>query len=343
MLRGGVVGVGRMGLIHFSILNTHPEVDMVAVCDTSSFVLRNAGEHMGVEAFKDYRKMCETMDLDFVVVATPTAMHAEVAECAIDRSIHVFVEKPLALDPEQGRGLLQRLQGKPLVHQVGYVNRFGDVFGKIKQLLDASIIGEVLTFKVEMNGPTVLHRTKETWRARKKEGGGCLYDFASHSVDLVNYFFGPPQAVVGTVLGRIHSEAVEDTVSVTFVYENGMRGNLLANWSDPTYRKPSCGIEVLGRAGKIVADLRSYRVFLADAPADSEFTQGWNHRYFTTTAKPVRFFVRAFEFTRQLDHFIQCVRERKSCGICSFEDGLKTDVIMERMRNDDQSRRVCNG
>lgn len=343
MLRGGIVGLGRMGLIHFSILNTHPEVDVVAVCDASSFVLRNAGEYMEVEVFKDYEKMCKTMDLDFVIVATPTAMHAEVAECAIARNAHVFVEKPLALDPEQGQGLLQRLQGKSLVHQVGYVNRFGDVFGRVKQLLDSSIIGAVLTFKIEMNGPTVLHRTKETWRARRNEGGGCLYDFASHSVDLVNYFFGPPQAVVGTVLGSIHSEAVEDTMSATFVYEGGMRGNLLANWSDPTYRKPSCSIEVLGRAGKIVADLRSYKIFLAEAPADSEFTPGWNHRYFTTVAGPVRFFVRAFEFTRQLDHFIQCILERRSCGICSFEDGLNTDVIMERIRKDDESRRVRNG
>lgn len=338
MLRGGIVGFGRMGLTHFSILNTHPNVDFVAVCDSSSFVLKNAAQYMGIETFTDCERMFRTMGLDFVVVATPTAMHADVAECAIANNAHVFVEKPLTLHPEQGRRLLQLLQGKVLVHQVGYVNRFGDVFTRVKQLLDSGAVGQVLTFRTEMNGPTVLHGSKKSWRSKKKEGGGCLYDFASHGVDLVNYFFGPPDEVVGTVFGSIHSDGVEDTVSTTFVYKGGMRGNLLANWSDPSYRKPSCQFEALGRMGKIIADLHSYKVFFSYAPNLDGFTQGWNQRSYTVFATPVRFFVRGFEFTRQLDYFIDCIVEGKPCRISSFEDGFTTDTMLEKIRTDGESR-----
>src|SRR5512136_895222 len=128
MLRGGIVGLGRMGLTHFSILNNHPDVKWAAVCDSSNFVLKTLGHHLGVETFTDFEKMLATMNLDFVVVATPTAMHAEVAECAIANDANVFVEKPLALNPEQSGRLAELVRGKNLVHQVGYAMRFHEIF-----------------------------------------------------------------------------------------------------------------------------------------------------------------------------------------------------------------------
>lgn len=343
MLRGGIAGFGRMGLTHFSILNTHPSVSLVAVCDSSGFVLKNAARHMGVETFKSFDRMVETMDLDFVIVATPTASHADVAACAILHGAHVFVEKPLALHPEQGRHLVDLLQGKNLVHQVGYAIRFHDVFMKVKSLLDAGVLGEVVTFSVEMNGPVVLHEARKSWRSRKAEGGGCLYDFASHGVDLVNYLVGPPDDVIGTTFTRIHSDGVEDAISSTFVYRRGGRGNLLANWSDPSYRKPSCRFEAMGTKGKVIADFYTYKVFLQEEPDVSEFTRGWNEGHLAGMAEPVRFYVRGFQFTRQLDHFIDCILERRACQTCSFEDGLRTDVLMHRIRNDGDIRRSQDG
>ncbi|MBN2312753.1 MAG: Gfo/Idh/MocA family oxidoreductase [Sedimentisphaerales bacterium] len=340
MLKGGVVGFGRMGLVHFSILNTHPDVDLIAVCDSSSFVLKNAAEHMGVETFKNFERMFQTMDLDFVVVATPTSMHADVTECAISHNTHVFVEKPLTLNPEQSRRLLELVQGKQLVHQVGYAMRFHDIFMKAKSLIDIGAIGRIVTFTVEMNGPVVLHEARKSWRSNKTEGGGCLYDFASHSVDLVNYLVGPPDEVVGTVFNRIHSNGVEDAISSTFIYGNGTRGNLLANWSDPSYRKPSCRFEAMGTKGKIIADFYTYKVFFREAPEIDGYTQGWNEGYLADTAEPVRFYVRGFQFTRQLDVFIDCILEQRACETCSFEEALCTDMIMHRIRTDGEIRRT---
>jgi len=339
MLRGGIAGFGRMGLSHFSILNTHPKVDLVAVCDSSGFVLKNAAKHMGVATFKNFERMLDTMGLDFIVVATPTAMHAGIAECAINKNAHVFVEKPLALDPEQGKRLLELVRGKKLVHQVGYAMRFHDIFMKAKSLLDSGAIGRIVTFTVEMNGPVVLHEARKSWRSRKTEGGGCLYDFASHSVDLVNYLIGPPDEVVGTVFNSIYSDAVEDAISSTFLYSNGTRGNLLANWSDPSYRKPSCRFEALGTKGKIVADFYTYKVFFSEVPDVNGYTEGWNEGYLADIAEPVRFYVRGFQFTRQLDYFINCILKQKACETCSFEDGLSTDIIMHRIRTDGDTRR----
>ncbi len=340
MLRGVVVGFGRMGLTHYSILNSHPEVSFAAVCDSSPFMLKNAAKYMQVETFKDVDKMFQQVQPDFAIVATPTAMHAEVVTHAAACGAHVFVEKPFTLNPKQSLILLNCVEEKKLVHQVGYVMRFSDVFKKVKQLLDAGAMGELLTFRMDMNGPTVLHDAKKSWRSKGKQGGGCLYDFASHAIDLINYLIGPPDKIVGTVLQSIYSKDVEDAATSTFVYRSGLRGNLQVNWSDPSYRKPAYRFEVLGTKGKIVADLHAFKVYFRQTPNESGFTKGWNHRYITDIVEPVRFYVRGFEFTRQLDYFIDCILKNRPCEVCSFKDAFETDKIIDRIRRNDEARDV---
>jgi scyllo-inositol 2-dehydrogenase (NADP+) len=336
MLRGGVIGFGRMGITHFSILNSHPEVRITAIADTHAFVRQNAQKYLEVAAYENYGKMFEEMDLQFVVVATPTASHREIVAAALARRLHVFVEKPFTLDVDAGRPLVSLAERSGLVNQVGYVIRFSDVFLQVKRLLDLQVLGDPLSFKMELNGPTVLHATRAGWRSKKDSGGGCLYDFASHAVDLVGYLFGPPDRVTGSVLQSVYSAGVEDAVSTTFVYGSGLRGTMLANWSDPSYRKPAYRLEVLGKEGKIVADLHAYKVFFRRAPRLAEFSEGWNQRYITDLAPPCRFYLRGFEFTRQLDYFLDCIWGRQRCGTASFAEGLQTDAVLARIREDAQ-------
>jgi predicted dehydrogenase len=274
MLRGAIIGLGRMGLTHFSILNNHPEVQFVALCDSSSFILKNVGKYTGIETFKDYCQAIDRSDLDFVIVATPTGMHAEVVRYALQNNLHVFVEKPFSLNVQQSQELVEMVRGKKIINQVGYVIRFSDVFRQVKKLVDAGVFGDLLTFKMEMHGPTLLKDAKSSWRSKKKEGGGCLHDFAAHSIDLVNYFFGMPEEITGSVLQSIYSVSVEDTVCSTFLYKNNLRGNLLVTWSDPSYRKDAYRMELLGRQGKVVADLHAYKVFFRNKPLFDGFARG---------------------------------------------------------------------
>lgn len=332
MLRGAIIGFGRMGITHFSILNSHPDVKIVAICDTHSLVRNNAAKYLKVESYDNYEKMLDKMDLQFAVVATPTAMHKETVESALKRGLHVFVEKPFTLNPQQGNELVQLAKEAKVVNQIGYVFRFNDVFQEVKKLIDMGALGDLLTFKMEMNGPTVLHDVKSSWRFKKGEGGGCLYDFASHAIDLINYFIGPPDKVVGSVLQSIYSEHLEDFVITTYIYENGIRGSLLANWSDPSYRKVTTHFEILGKKGKVIADMHSYKVFFRDKPDRGGFVQGWNERYITDFVQPVRFYLRGFEFTRQLDYFVDCMMGRANEGLASFADGFLTDSVIERIR-----------
>ena len=334
MLKGGVIGFGRMGVTHYSIMNTHPDVKFVALCDSSKFILKSLKRYTSLKLFTDYQKMLDEIEMDFVIVATPTVFHERIVRAAIDRGLHMFVEKPFSLDAEVGRDLVAMLNGKSLVNQVGYFLRFNEVFGAVKKLISDGLIGEVVHYKNEMYGRTVLRASKSSWRSKKEMGGGCMLDFASHCIDLADYLFGQADAVRGSILKSVYSPHVEDAVYTTLKHQNGITGNIMANWSDESYRRPFNRIEVFGTNGKIIADRQEYRLYLREVDDKSHFEKGWHVHYLPKLEKAVRFSVRSSEFTHQLDHFIKCITERKTETACTFADAWHTDIIVGKIKKD---------
>jgi predicted dehydrogenase len=334
MIKIGFIGFGRMGITHFSILNTHPSVKVTAVCDQSTTMLKILSKYVDVKTYTDYHKMLDDMNLDCVIISTPGDSHAEIVKTCLNRGLHVFVEKPFAMTSTEGQAIMAELGEKPLVNQVGYVNRFNEVFMEVKSLLDMGIIGDVVNFSSEMYGATVLKDSKSSWRSSRKSGGGCMYEFASHCIDLAVYLLDKPDSVAGSVMQSIYSSEVEDIVSSTFIYNKGCTANIMANWSDETYRKPANIVKVVGTKGKIVADKHVYKIYLKEASPDKGFDKGWNTRYITDFAKSVRFYVRGNEFTMQLDYFVDCIEKNIKNNLASFAEGFKTDIIMEEITKD---------
>jgi predicted dehydrogenase len=334
MLRGGIIGFGRMGITHFSILNSHDSAQIVAVCDQSKTMMSILSKYVNVNTYTDFRELIEKEKLDFVVIATPTGSHAELIKAALDHNLHIFTEKPLALTPEEGGETLKHLGDKNLVNQVGYVNRFNEVFMELKKLLDRGVIGEVKNFSSEMYGPTVLKDTKGSWRGKQKKGGGCMYEFASHCIDLAVYLMGKPNRVAGSIMQSIYSSGVDDLVISNFVYDNGCFGTIMVNWSDETYRKPTNIVKIFGTGGKIIADKHTLKVYLKEDSRNDGLRKGWNTIYITDLGRSVRFYVRGNEFTRQLDYFLDCIMESRKDNVSNFHEAYKTDILIEEIKQD---------
>ena len=334
MLKAGFIGFGRMGITHFSILNTHPSVKIVAICDASTTITNVIRKYIEIEIYSDYRRMMEEVDLDFVLISTPADSHAEIIKAAIENNLHIFVEKPFVLKTSDGIDIISHDKAKNLVTQVGYVNRFNEIFVEIKNLIDSGVIGQIKNFRSEMYGPTVLKNSKATWRSNKNKGGGCMYEFASHCIDLAIFLIGEPVDVGGSIMQRIYSKHVEDLVCSTFFYDNDCSGAIYANWSDETYRTPTNTLTILGSKGKIVADRHSFKIFLKKEDSINKFNHGWNTRHITDIAKSVRFYVRGNEFTRQLEYFIGCIENRQLENISGFKEAIKTDIIMKKIELD---------
>ena len=101
-----------------------------------------------------------------------------------------------------------------------------------------------------------------TWRSSQTEGGGCLYDYACHVIDLINFLYASPAFVDGTILNKIFSKDVDDEVYTTFRFPGGATGQLAANWSDESFRKMSMQITLWGENGRIESIVKKSRFFL---------------------------------------------------------------------------------
>ncbi len=338
MIKIGMIGIGKMGISHYAVFNAHKDAEVVAACDPSAFLLAVFEKNNGVKCYNDYKEMIDREDLDCVVISTPTKFHAEIVRYALERKLHVFCEKPFCLNSDEGEELVKLAEERNLVNQVGYHCRFAGVFQKTKDLLDKSVIGDIYYFKMEVYGNVVKKKQSKTWRSKKSEGGGCLYDYASHGVDLVNYLLGLPKMVTGTVIKRINSTEIDDAVYSTFVYDKDLTGYLAINWCDASFRKMSNQITIMGTKGKIIADRQECKVFLNSSEDSTEMEKGWNIFYTTDVTNPVDFYLRGEEYSLQVDYFIQGVKEKRSHNISSFKCALQTDILIDMLAKDGKER-----
>jgi predicted dehydrogenase len=321
-----------MGLSHQAILNAHPDVELAAICDSSGYLLSILGKYTGVATYSNYEKMLDEVKPDFVLIATPSSLHAPMVTAAIERSINVFCEKPFCLSGER---LAALADAKGVVTQVGYHNRFVGAFHEVKRLLQLGAIGEVTHVLAEAYGPVVLRPQGGTWRSKRTEGGGCLYDYAAHPINLVNWYLGEPAGVGGTVLNSVFSREIDDEVSSTLYYPGGRTAQVSVNWSDESVRKMTTRITLWGTAGRIFADRQECQVYLRSAVEGlPDYQPGWNVKYTTELTEPVRYYLRGEEYSAQLDYFITRVRAAKLEGENDFASAAVTDRVIEMMIRD---------
>jgi scyllo-inositol 2-dehydrogenase (NADP+) len=337
VIRIGLVGLGKMGLSHLSMIRPHPDVEVVAVCDSTRYLLDVLEKYTGVPSYHDYDEMLATASLDAIIIATPTHVHAPMVRKAIDRGLHVFCEKPFVLDPEDGESLVAAAAARGLVTQVGYHNRFVGSFREVKRLLDAGAIGDVVGGLAEAYGPVVLKPAGRTWRSKASMGGGCLYDYAAHPLDLVSWYLGAPQEVRGQLV-PVFSRKLDDIVTATLNYPKASV-QLSVNWSDESERKMTTQVTLWGTGGRIFADRQEIRVYLregSEATIPEGYNPGWNVRYTTELMAAPYFYVRGEEYSAQLDAFVQRIRTGATTGENDFSSALRTDRTIAKIREDSE-------
>jgi predicted dehydrogenase len=334
-IKVGIIGAGRMGITHYSIINSHPDVIIESVADPSGLILNAMGKYLPIKTFKDYNELFDKTEPAAVLVCTPPNLHYPIIKKAAEKGIHVFAEKPFTANLKEALELSQIYSRNHLTNQVGYVNRFNDVFLKVKEFVDNRVLGNLIRFKSEMFSCTVTKSGEDSgWRSSRLSGGGVIFEMASHAIDLVNFLVGKPDKVFGSSLSFVYSKNVEDAVSSTFLYKSGMSGTIYINWSDSSYRKPTNKIEIFGDRGRLLADQHSIKIYMNKANKKQNLIQGWNTLYITDIFRPVPFYVRGNEFTSQLWHFIDCLTGKESKSRCSFNDGVSAHEVISSILND---------
>ena len=332
MIRIGMIGLGKMGLSHHAIVNAHPGAKVVAACDKTAYLTEVLTKHTGLKCYSDLDRMFEQEQFDAVVISTPSKLHAGMVEKALARGLHVFCEKPFVLDASDGERLIDLAEVAKRVTQVGYHYRFVGSFQEAARVVASGAMGKVHHVRTEAYGPVVLRSKGGTWRSAKSEGGGALYDYACHAIDLVGFVAGAPQSVSGVVTNKIFSRDVEDEVYCSMHFADGATGQLAVNWSDESFRKMSTKISVWGSNGRVTADRQECQIYLREPhPGLPGVGKGWTVRHGTDLNDDVWFYLRGEEYSAQIDYFMKSIEQGRVDGTNSFRSALQTDSVVAKI------------
>ena len=198
-MRAALIGTGRIAREHLGALKGLPGVRTVAVCDVSAAAARATAERFGIErCYTDHRLLLTAARPDVVHVTTPADTHLTLALDALDAGCHVIVEKPAARAPAEIDELLARAGRVERCVVETYNYLFNTPIRRIRDLVDAGEVGEVLhvdvTLCVDILGPGSPFVDPNRPHPSLDFPGGALSDFLPHVAALVHAFVGQHRA-----------------------------------------------------------------------------------------------------------------------------------------------------
>ncbi len=251
-LRVALVGCGRIADKHFeTIKNFKEDIELVAVCDNQVDRLEKAQQLHGVSGYLDYSTLLEAVDLDMVILTTPSGIHAEQTIEAAEAGVHVVTEKPMATRWKDGVAMVKACDDANVRLFVVKQNRRNATIQLLKQAIDKGRFGKI--YSVQLNvfwtRPQEYY-DQDAWRGTWEYDGGALMNQASHYIDLMDWMIGPVANVQAMTATLARDIEVEDTAVANIRWRSGALGAL--NVSMLTYPQNLEGsITILGEKGTV--------------------------------------------------------------------------------------------
>lgn len=241
----GVIACGAIGQRrHIPEAAANPDIDLVALCDINEARVKECCKRWGGKPYTDFRKLLKHPGLDAVVVAGPNYLHAPHTLAALAAGKHVLVEKPMATTRQDARAMIAAAAKARKFLMVGQNQRLMPPHVKAKKLLDAGVIGKVLSFRTAFQ-----HKGPEGWSLDgigswffKKDQAvmGVTGDLGVHKIDLMRYLLGQEVATVSAKLATLDKRtpdgkspiALDDNAYLTVTTDQGVLGSILIGWTN---------------------------------------------------------------------------------------------------------------
>lgn len=225
-------------MFHVLAFGKHEGAELAAICDVWPKALEGAGDMVpDAKRFTDFDEMCASGAVDTVVIATPNAFHTAAIRTALERGLHVYCEKPLAITVGECREIAGLAQQSGCVVQTGFQHRFQHGYASAKRLVESGEIGALKRADMRATAwfrPNV-YFAKRPWRATwEQAGGGVLLMQAIHQLDAFLWITGMPSRVTARAWRARPDVEVEDDVYAVLEYPGGAHGMLSASTLDPS-------------------------------------------------------------------------------------------------------------
>ena len=214
------IGTGGWGKNHTRILSQLGVLG--AVCDADYQKSKEYGEKYSVNHYESLDELLSTEEFDGAFVVTPTSTHTEIAKKLLEAKKHVFVEKPMTYQSEDGQDLAKLAEKNKVILTCGYIERFNPAVGVVKKMVNEKKYGELVMLEFHRENRMPLH-IKDV---------GIIYDTSVHDIDTANWLFNDMPQVVFARAGKIKHEH-EDFTSIMLGYKNDKVAIISSNWITP--------------------------------------------------------------------------------------------------------------
>lgn len=322
-IRLAVIGLGKMGLLHASILNTMPDVEIVALCDKSSILLRIAQKLFKKAKMVSNITNLADLNINSVYVTTPIPTHFNIISSLLSKNPiqNIFVEKTLASSWDMAKELCKLAENLNGVDMVGYMKRYSVTFRKAKSLLTQEFIGKISSFDAYAYSSDFSNINQGSKKTSIR--GGVLRDLGSHVIDLSTWFFGELE-IDSASIESIVDESTEDVANVN-VSKYNLKGKFAISWCAENYRMPSFGFAIVGNKGTMKVD---------DYSLDINLNNGKNFRWFKhDLVDSVNFLLGDPEYYREDEAFIKSIISGEKIEP-SFKTASITDYIIDQIKKE---------
>jgi UDP-N-acetylglucosamine 3-dehydrogenase len=237
-IRVGVIGTSWFNdLLHLPALKSHSRARIAAVCGRNLVRAEEmAHKYDAEQAFTDYRAMLDQGNLQAVVIAVPDDLHYPMTMDVLDAHLHVYCEKPLAMNAGQAQKMLAKAQAAGVKHMVGFGWRNMLHFRYLRQLVDEGYIGQCYYAEFRFAGGYA-RNADYGWRFDPQRGTGIMGDLASHMIDLARQLLGDITAVQARLTTHVDKpgadgqpmDTANDSAQLLVEFSTGARGTIIAN------------------------------------------------------------------------------------------------------------------
>jgi predicted dehydrogenase len=212
--RLGFLGVGWIGGKRLEAISRSGVAEVAAVADPA------------IEGALGSLEELLAAGLDGVVIATPSALHAQQALAALEQGVAVFCQKPLALDAVSARHVVETARTADRLLGVDLSYRFAEAARRVKDVVAAGRLGDV--FAADLTFHNAYGPDKPWFADPELAGGGCVLDLGIHLVDLALWTLDFPRPVA--VQSLLHGEPLEHYASVQIELDSGTTLRLTCSW-----------------------------------------------------------------------------------------------------------------
>jgi len=321
----GIVGLGIWGETHLMTYSTHPDVELVKICDLNEKRARKMARQYGVKEYcTDYRELVEDPRISAVSIVTPDFAHTEIAIAAANAGKHILCEKPLATTVRDCQAIINAARKNRVKLMVDFHNHWNPPVHRIKEAVENGDVGTPLFMSLRLNDTIEVPRDWLSWAGKSS----ALWFLGSHSVDLVRWIFNDEIVRVycvsrSKVLKKLGVNT-PDFYATTLELRKGGVALLENGWilSEKCPFICEFKIELVGSEGTMYSDITHHR-------ASQKYTRK-EAGYLDVFARPEILGKPSGFAIESIKHFVDCVvNDRKP--LITGEDGLATTKVIVAM------------